>query len=57
VIALVLHLNPNLPLHPSRLAPLLATVGLYYVVHLTVIGYIRSWCGSCWRAKCSRPPG
>ena len=40
VIALVLHLNPNLPLHPSRLAPLLATVGLYYVVHLTVIFYI-----------------
>jgi hypothetical protein len=40
VIALVLHLNPNLPLHPARLAPLLATVGLYYVVHLTVIGYI-----------------
>ena len=40
VIALVLHLNPNLPLHPTRLAPLLATVGLYYVVHLTVIFYI-----------------
>jgi predicted AlkP superfamily phosphohydrolase/phosphomutase len=40
VIALVLHLNPNLPLHPSRLAPLLATVGLYYVVHLAVIAYI-----------------
>ena len=40
VIALVLHLNPNLPLHPSRLAPLLATVGLYYVVHLTVVGYV-----------------
>ncbi|MCU1384428.1 MAG: hypothetical protein JWL71_3125 [Acidobacteria bacterium] len=40
VIALVLHLNPNLPLHPSRFAPLLATVGLYYGVHLTVICYI-----------------
>ena len=40
VIALVLHLNPNLPLHPARLAPLVATVGLYYVVHLTVICYI-----------------
>jgi predicted AlkP superfamily phosphohydrolase/phosphomutase len=40
VIALVLHLNPNLPLHPVRLAPLIATVGLYYVVHLTVICYI-----------------
>ena len=39
VIALVLHLNPSLPLHPSRLAPLVATVGLYYVVHLTVIFY------------------
>ncbi len=40
VIALVLHLNPNLPLHPSRLAPLVATIGLYYLVHLTVIGYV-----------------
>jgi predicted AlkP superfamily phosphohydrolase/phosphomutase len=40
VIALVLHLNPSLPLHPSRFAPLVATVGLYYVVHLTVIFYI-----------------
>ena len=40
VLALVLHLNPNLPLHPARLAPLVATVGLYYVVHLTVIGYL-----------------
>jgi predicted AlkP superfamily phosphohydrolase/phosphomutase len=40
VIALVLHLNPNLPLHPSRLAPLVATVGLYYAVHLTVIFYV-----------------
>jgi predicted AlkP superfamily phosphohydrolase/phosphomutase len=40
VIALVLHLNPDLPLHPGRLAPLVATVGLYYVVHLTVIFYI-----------------
>jgi predicted AlkP superfamily phosphohydrolase/phosphomutase len=40
VIALVLHLNPNLPLHPARFAPLVATVGLYYVVHLTVLCYI-----------------
>ena len=40
VIALVLHLNPSLPLHPSRLAPLVATVGLFYIVHLTVIFYI-----------------
>ena len=40
VIALVLHLNPHLPLHPSRLAPLIATVGLFYVVHLTVIFYV-----------------
>jgi hypothetical protein len=40
VIALVLHLNPTLPLHPLRFAPLVATVGLYYVVHLTVIFYV-----------------
>ena len=37
--ALVLHLNTSLPLHPARFAPLLATVGLYYLVHLTVIFY------------------
>jgi predicted AlkP superfamily phosphohydrolase/phosphomutase len=40
VIALVLHLNPTLSLHPARLAPLIATVGLFYVIHLTVICYI-----------------
>jgi predicted AlkP superfamily phosphohydrolase/phosphomutase len=40
VIALVLHLNPTLPLHPLRFAPLVATVGLYYIVHLTVIFYV-----------------
>ena len=40
VIALVLHLNPQLPLNPARLPPLVTTVGLFYVVHLTVIFYI-----------------
>lgn len=40
VIVLVLDLNPALPLHPIRLAPLVATVGLFYAVHLTVIFYI-----------------
>jgi predicted AlkP superfamily phosphohydrolase/phosphomutase len=40
VIALVLHLNPNLPLHPARLFPLVSTVGLYYVIHLTVVSYV-----------------
>jgi predicted AlkP superfamily phosphohydrolase/phosphomutase len=40
VIALVLHLNPYLPLNPARLPPLVTTVGLFYVVHLTVIFYI-----------------
>jgi predicted AlkP superfamily phosphohydrolase/phosphomutase len=40
VIALVLLLNPHLPLNPARLPPLVTTVGLFYVVHLTVIFYI-----------------
>lgn len=40
VLALVLHLNPTLPLHPVRIVPLVATVGLYYAIHLTVVGYI-----------------
>ena len=40
VLTLVLHLNPMLPLHPMRLEPLVTTVGLFYVVHLTVACYI-----------------
>ena len=40
VIALVLLLNPHLPLNPARLPPLVASVGLFYAVHLTVIFYI-----------------
>jgi predicted AlkP superfamily phosphohydrolase/phosphomutase len=40
IIALVVLLNPNLPLHPARLMPLVATVGLFYFVHLTAIFYI-----------------
>ena len=34
VLALVLQLNPTLPLHPARLVPLAATIGLFYAVHL-----------------------
>ena len=40
VIALVLLLNPHLPLNPARLPPLVASVGLFYAVHLTVVFYI-----------------
>jgi predicted AlkP superfamily phosphohydrolase/phosphomutase len=40
IIALVVHLNPNLPLHPARLMPVVATVGLFYFIHLTAIFYI-----------------
>jgi predicted AlkP superfamily phosphohydrolase/phosphomutase len=40
VIAIVLSLNPHLPLNPARLPPLIGTVGLFYVFHLTVIFYI-----------------
>ena len=40
VLALVLHLNPALPLDPAHLGALSATVGLYYVFHLTVVGYV-----------------
>ena len=39
VLALVLQLNPTLPLHPARLMPLAATIGLFYAVHVTVIFY------------------
>ncbi|HEV8347378.1 MAG TPA: alkaline phosphatase family protein [Vicinamibacterales bacterium] len=40
VLALVLHLNPMLPLHPLRLEPFATTVGLFYAVHLTVACYV-----------------
>ena len=39
VLALVLQLNPSLPLDPARLVPLAATIGLFYAVHFTVIFY------------------
>ena len=41
VIAIVLCLH-HLPLNPARLPPLVATVGLVYVVHLTMKST------SCW---------
>jgi predicted AlkP superfamily phosphohydrolase/phosphomutase len=40
VMALVLLLNRHLPLNPGRLPPLVASVGLFYALHLTVIFYI-----------------
>ena len=40
VVVLVLQLNPSLPLGPSRLMPLVATIGLFYAVHLTVMFYV-----------------
>ena len=40
MLALVLELNPSLPLNPSRLMPLVVTVGLFYTFHLTVMFYV-----------------
>jgi predicted AlkP superfamily phosphohydrolase/phosphomutase len=40
VLTLVLQLNPTLPLGPSRLVPIAATVGVFYALHLTVVFYI-----------------
>lgn len=40
VLTLVLQLNPAQPLNPSRLVPIATTVGVFYVVHLTVMFYI-----------------
>ncbi len=40
VLVLVLELNPAWPLDPARLLSLVATVGLFYAVHLTAIFYI-----------------
>ena len=40
VLALILTLNPTLPLDPRRIWPLASTVGLFYIVHLTVLFYV-----------------
>jgi predicted AlkP superfamily phosphohydrolase/phosphomutase len=40
VLIVVLQLNPTLPLSPVRLAPLVATVGVFYLIHLTLACYV-----------------
>src|SRR4051812_1669653 len=40
VIALFVHLNPHLPLHPARLLPIVSTVGVFYLLHLTAVFYV-----------------
>src|SRR5437773_4114605 len=40
VIALILHLNPSLPINPARLVPIVSTIGLFYFVHLAAIAYV-----------------
>src|SRR5262245_58203517 len=40
VLVLVLELNPTVPLTTEHVWPLVATVGVYYAVHLTVICYV-----------------
>jgi predicted AlkP superfamily phosphohydrolase/phosphomutase len=39
IVILVLYLNPRLPLNPAALLPVLASVGPFYAIHLTVIAY------------------
>ncbi|MBP1604565.1 MAG: hypothetical protein H6Q09_1737, partial [Acidobacteria bacterium] len=39
VSLLILQLNPNLPLYPGMLAPLLVTIGVSYGAHLAAIFY------------------
>src|SRR5262245_6387465 len=40
VLVLVLELNPTVPLVTEHVWPLVATVGVYYTVHLTVLAYM-----------------
>src|SRR5262249_55293172 len=40
VLALLLALNPSVPLTPHDVWPLVPSVGLYYASHLAVIGYL-----------------
>jgi predicted AlkP superfamily phosphohydrolase/phosphomutase len=40
VLTIVLQLNPTLPLHPVRLAPVLGAVGVFYALNFTAIVYI-----------------
>jgi hypothetical protein len=40
VLLLFLQLNPRLPLHPQKILAIVMTIGLFYVLHLTVIFYV-----------------
>jgi predicted AlkP superfamily phosphohydrolase/phosphomutase len=40
VLALVVELNPTVSIAPERLAPIVTTMGLFYVVHLSAIFYV-----------------
>ena len=40
VLTLVLALNPSVPLTRDGVLPLVSTVGLYYTLNLTVLGYV-----------------
>ena len=40
ILGLILHLNPGLSRHADHIVPLASTVGLYYVIHLTVVFYV-----------------
>ena len=39
VLIVLLHLNPRLPIDPLRFLPIAQSVGLFYVVHLSVVFY------------------
>jgi hypothetical protein len=40
VLILFLQLNPTLPIHPRKILPVAATIGLFYAVHLTALFYM-----------------
>lgn len=40
VLTLVLQLNPAFPVSPSRVGPLVVSIGLFYAFHATVIFYV-----------------
>ncbi|HEX4345937.1 MAG TPA: alkaline phosphatase family protein [Vicinamibacterales bacterium] len=40
VLALVMQMNPSLPLSPARVEPLAAAIGFFYIVNFTAIAYV-----------------
>jgi hypothetical protein len=57
VLAVVLALNPTVPLTMDGIVRLVSTVGVYDTLNLTVLPACCSWRGSCFHTSCFRLGG